>query len=142
MSASKSLSIGPPTVPRRLTIRGRIVFAANSARDLNPIGAAILFAIAWAAGFAGSFAALLVAAAGFAGLYLAKISARELGPPAIENPPAAPVIVPESAVLPISGACGPSSGIADAIAAGLSIRKIEFAGPPAIKVRKVSAPQA
>ena len=136
MSASKSLSIGPPTVPRRPTIRGRIMFAANSARDLNPIGAAILFAIAWAAGMAGSFAALLIAAALFAGLYLAKISAREIGPPAIENPPA----IVSAEIMP--PAAGPSSAITDALSAGLSIRKIEFAGPPAVKVRKVSAPQA
>ena len=117
------------------TIRGRLMFAADSARAINPIGAAIIFALAWLAGFAGSFAALLVAAALLGGLYLAKQSA-EISAPV--NPPAAPVIIPAAAVHPSSGACGPS--ISEAIANGLQIRKIEFAGPPAVKVRKVAAP--
>lgn len=119
------------------------IHALDSARSIPPAGAATIFAIAYIAGLLGSIAALFVAAALFVGLFAARLQAAELAPARaetstiVESPQ---VLIPAAAVHPGPGACGPS--IAEAIANGLQIRKIEFSGPAPVKARKVAAPQA
>lgn len=108
----------------------------DSARSIPPAGAATIFAIAYLAGLLGSVAALFVAAALFVGLFAAARAA-ELAPARAEK-----LNIVETKAAELLPAAAPSSPIADAIANGLTIRKIEFSGPAPVKARKVAAPQA
>lgn len=91
-------------------------------QSISPIGAACIFAAAWIASLLG-LAAVLIVAALLAGLYLARLpsSAAVVGSTISTDIQAAPVqSVPVAQLMP-------SSPIADAMANGLQIRKIEFA---------------
>lgn len=113
------------------------IHALDSARSIPPAGAATIFAIAYIAGLLGSVAALFVAAALFVGLFAAARAAEIK----CETRTIPTAIVANTQAADLLPSPGPSaSPIADAIANGLTIRKIEFAGPSSAKVRKVAAP--
>lgn len=99
---------------------------ATSIRSINPIGAGAIFAIAWVAGFAGSFSALLVAGSFLVGLYLASAARAVVA--------AAPTAPTATTVAPTTG-----SPVSDAIAAGLVIREVKLGTPAANGRVRVSA---
>lgn len=102
---------------------------AQSVRSIDPRGAAVIFGLAWLAGFAGSSAALAIVAALLAGLYVAKVQ------PAVPSSPAQPA-AQQPAAVPADGAivkvaAHPLSAMSEAMAAGLVVRKIELSQPAA-----------
>jgi cell division protein FtsX len=107
-------------------MKTKLITLANSIRSLNPIGAAALFIVAWLAGMIGSFAALAIAAALFAGLYVARLS---VVPEVVASAPAA-IESPQIPVLPVA--------MADSLA-GMIVKKIELSQPVAVKAPKTVA---
>lgn len=101
----------------------------SAARELEPSGAVVLFVAGWLAGLAGSISALLIAAALFAGLYGARIVAAAKVLPTVD---VQPIALAEPSAAPSS------SPIAEALANGLTIKKIEFSQAAAGKARKTA----
>lgn len=97
---------------------------ASSARSVDPRGAALIFGVAWLAGFTGSVTMLLVAVALFAGLHLAKAAAVVVETRAAVVP-ATPAVQTVAAVNPL----------AEALANGLTIKRVEFAQAAAVNGR-------
>lgn len=95
-------------------------------RSINPIGAGLIFAAAWIAGFIGSFAALLIVAAFLVGLFAVKAA----GPIAVK--PADELVVSiggvEQAAVPVAPAV-----LNPFAAAGLAINRLEFKAPTAAR---------
>lgn len=101
----------------------RHLFATLAAvQSVSPIGAGTIFAAAYLASYLG-FAALLIVAAFLVGLHFAKR-------PAVETTSKVETAsISTSQPAELLPALPSSSPLADALASGLSIRKIEFATP-------------
>ena len=89
----------------------RLYHFAAAAREISPIGAALVFAVAYLAGLAGNLAALLIAAALFIGLYAARFQGSGSGPLS------ASIVMPEP------------TPFEQLTAAGLECSRVEFRKP-------------
>lgn len=92
-------------------------------RELNPIGAAVIFGLAWIAGMLGSFAALAVAAALLLGIFAVRAAAEHN-----------PELTPEARTLREEPAYREPIGLSTNLlhpfaASGLVINRLEFKQP-------------